>query len=130
MKNIALIFALVIVTACGRRSDPPNLAVRQMALVDPAATCEPWFTDVGEQHVHTASCTTSGKDVVYIRVEADKPLAPPQMLVPGPATLAKAQEDVQRAKAAAPSSSPPAPTPPPGPPPMPPGPPQMPGVRP
>lgn len=34
-----------------------NFAVTVMHLVEPAATCTALYTDVGENHVHTAVCT-------------------------------------------------------------------------
>lgn len=108
-------FALSLLVACSR--DPDNLAARQMSIVDPAAACNPWFTDVGDKHIHTATCETSGKDVVYCRVEAGQDLKPCQTIVMGPAAL-KAAEEAARGKAAASAQTrtpePPAAPPPPG----------------
>lgn len=52
-----LVTVCVVLAACRSAPVPENLAVAVMHAVEPAATCTALYTDVGENHVHTAVCT-------------------------------------------------------------------------
>jgi hypothetical protein len=70
MKILAIVLAIVI-SACSSVS-PPNLAADFVTTVEPGAKCEPYFTDVGETHVHSARCKMPNGVISYCSVAADK----------------------------------------------------------
>jgi hypothetical protein len=78
VKNLllALGYLLIVVNvfvACSRAEPPPaNLATRFVLAVESDAKCTDYYTDLGEQHTHSAVCRTPAKAVIYCTVAVDK----------------------------------------------------------
>lgn len=67
-------FVLGTGSSCGKSasSTPPNLATLLVTTtLEPDAKCTPYFTDAGEQHVHSAECRFPNKARIYCRLAAD-----------------------------------------------------------
>jgi hypothetical protein len=91
MKILAIVLAIVI-SACSSVS-PPNLAADFVTTVEPGAKCEPYFTDVGETHVHSARCKMPNGVISYCSVAADIEEKKAEAMTAGCPVTSLARED-------------------------------------
>jgi hypothetical protein len=63
--------ALILLAACSSPSHGPNLVVEGLKDHPEKPACEPYFTDMGDRHVHTAKCTLADKSQAYCVLNVD-----------------------------------------------------------